>query len=43
MYLFRQTLKDVENIYKDVAAYDMKNLEFKGLGRKASGKNFNYL
>ena len=32
--LFKQTLKDIEHIYRDVAGYDMSYDEFKELCRK---------
>ena len=41
--LFRQTLKDVEHIYRDIAGFDMSNDEFKSLCREAWRDNYNYL
>ena len=43
MFLFKQSLKDVENNIRDVAGYDMNYLEFKDLCPKAWEKGFNYL
>ena len=34
MFLFNQTLKDVEKIYKGVGGYDLSYDEFKQLYRK---------
>ena len=41
--LFNQTLKDIEHIYRDVAAYDMSYDEFKELCRKSWEEDYNYL
>ena len=41
--LFIQTLKDFENIYRDVAGYDMNYDEFKDLCRKSWEEDNNYL
>ena len=41
--LFRQTLKDVEHIYRDIAGFDMSYDEFKSLCREAWRDNYNYL
>ena len=41
--LFQQTLKDVEQIYRDIAGFDMSNDEFKSLCREAWRDNYNYL
>ena len=41
--LFRQTLKDVEHIYRDIAGFDMSIDEFKSLCREAWRDNYNYL
>ena len=41
--LFRQTLKDVEHIYRDIAGFDMSNDEFKSLCREAWRDPYNYL
>ena len=40
---FNQTLKDIENIFRDVGGYDMNYDEFKQLRRKSWEKNYNYL
>ena len=41
--LFQQTLKDVENIYRDIAGFDMSYDEFKSLCREAWKEKYNYL
>ena len=41
--LFKQTLRDVQSMYYDIGAYDMKDDEFKELCHKASSERFNYL
>ena len=41
--LFNQTLKDIEDIYRDVAGYDMNYDEFKDLCRKSWEEDYNYL
>ena len=41
--LFNQTLKDIENIYRDVAGYDMSYDEFKELCRKSWEEGYNFL
>ena len=41
--LFNQTLKDIENIYRDVAGFDMNYDEFKELRRKLWEEDKNYL
>ena len=41
--LFNQTLKDIEQIYRDVAGYDMNYDEFKELCRKSWEEDYNYL
>ena len=41
--LFQQTLKDVENIYRDFAGFDMSYDEFKSLCREAWKEKYNYL
>ena len=38
-----QTLKDIENIFRDVIGYDMKYDEFKQLCRKSWEEDYNYL
>ena len=37
--MFNQTLKDIENIYRDDGVYDMNYDEFKKLCRRASEEN----
>ena len=41
--LFNQTLKDIGNIYRDIAGYDMSYDEFKELCRKSWEEDYNYL
>ena len=41
-FLFNQTLKDIEHIYRDVAGYDMSYDEFKELCRKSWDEEYNY-
>ena len=41
--LFKQTLRDVEGMYKDIGGYDMKNDEFKEMCRKTWKEKVNYL
>ena len=41
--LFRQTLKDVEHIYRDIVGFDMSCDEFKSLCREAWRDTYNYL
>ena len=41
--LFQQTLKDVENTYRDIAGFDMSYDEFKSLCREAWKEKYNYL
>ena len=41
--LFNQTLKDIEDIYRDLASYDMNYDEFKELCRKSWDEDYNYL
>ena len=43
LILFKQTLRDVQNIYYDIGAYDMKYDEFKQICHKAWSERFNYL
>ena len=43
IFLFNQTLKDIEHIYRDVAGYDMNYDEFKELCRKSWEEGYNYL
>ena len=41
--LFKQTLRDVQSMYYDIGAYDMKYDEFKEMCHKAWDERFNYL
>ena len=41
--LFKQTLRDVQCMYYDIGAYDMKYDESKEMCRKAMIEKFNYL
>ena len=41
--LFRQTVKDVEHIYRDIAGFDMSYDGFKSLCREAWRDTYNYL
>ena len=41
--MFNQTLKEIENIYRDVGGYDMSYDEFKELCRKSWEEDYNYL
>ena len=41
--LFKQTLRDVQSMYHDIGAFDMKNGEIKEVCRVAWGEKFNYL
>ena len=43
IFLFNQTLKDIEHIYRDVAGYDMNYDEFNELCRKSWEEDYNYL
>ena len=43
VYFFKQTFNDVENNYRDVAAYDINYFEFKDFCRKAFEKDFFFL
>ena len=43
IFLFNQTLKDIEHIYRDLAGYDMNYDEFKDLCRKSWEEDYNYL
>ena len=40
--LFKQTLRDVQGMYYDIGAHDMKYDEFKELVRRAWSEKFNY-
>ena len=41
--LFKQTLKDVENLYRDIAGFDMSYDEFKKLCKESWSGEYNYL
>ena len=43
LILFKQTLRDVQSMYYDIRAYDMKYDEFKEKCHKAWSERFNYL
>ena len=43
LILFKQTLRDVQSMYHDIGAYDMKYDEFKEMCHKAWSERFNYL
>ena len=43
LILFKQTLRDVESMYKDIGRYDMKHDEFKEMCRNAWSERVNYL
>ena len=43
LILFEQTLRDVQSMYYDIGAYDMKYDEFKQMCHKAWDERFNYL
>ena len=43
LILFKQTLRDVQNMYYDIGAYNMKHDEFKERCHKAWSERFNYL
>ena len=43
VFLFNPTLKDIENICRDIGGYDMSFGEFKELCRKSSKEDYNYL
>ena len=43
LILFKQTLRDVQSMYYDIGAYDMKYDEFKEKCHKAWIERFNYL
>ena len=43
LILFKQTLRDVQSMYYDIGAYDMKYDEFKEMCRVAWSEKFNYL
>ena len=41
--LFKQTLRDVESVYKDVGWYDIAYCEFEGMWCNAWSERFKYL
>ena len=41
--LFKQTLRDVQSMYYEIGAYDMKYDEFKEMCHKTWSERFNYL
>ena len=41
--MFRQTIRDVESMYKDIGGYDKSCYEFKDMCREAWSERFNYL
>ena len=43
LILFKQTLRDIQSMYYDIGAYDMKYDEFKEMCHKAWDERFNYL
>ena len=43
LILFKQTLRDVQSMYYDIAAYDMNYDEFKEMCHKAWDERYNYL
>ena len=43
LILFKQTSRDVQSMYYDIGAYDMKYDEFKEMCHKAWSEKFNYL
>ena len=43
IFLFNQTLKDIEHMFRDVAVYDMNYDEFKELCKKSWEEDYNYL
>ena len=43
LILFKQTLRDVQSMYYDIGAYDMKYDEFKETCHKAWDEKYNYL
>ena len=43
LILFKQTLRDVQSMYYDIGAYDMKNDEFKEMCSFAWSEQFNFL
>ena len=43
LILFKQTLRDVQSMYYDIGAYDMKYDKFKEMCHKAWDERYNYL
>ena len=43
LILFKQTLRDVQSMYYDIGAYDMKYDEFKEMCHKTWDEKYNYL
>ena len=43
LVLFKQTLKDVEHLYRDIAGFDMSYDEFKKLCKESWTDEYNYL
>ena len=43
LILFKQTVRDVQSMYYDIGAFDMKYDEFKELCHKTWSEKFNYL
>ena len=43
LILFKQTLRDVESIFKDIGGYDMRYDEFEEMCREAWNERFMYL
>ena len=43
LILFKQTLRDVQSMYYEIGAFDMKYDEFKEMCHKAWSERFNYL
>ena len=43
LILFKQTLRDVQSMYYDIGAYDMKYDDFKEMCHKAWNEGYNYL
>ena len=42
LILFKQTFRDVQSMYYDIGAYDMKHDKFKEMCHKAWDERFNY-
>ena len=43
LLLFKQTLRDVQSMYQDIGAFDMKYDKLREMCRVAWGEKFNYL